>query len=137
MQELSGYQRRILLKNPNVEKITEKHVQYSSKFKIRAVERYLAGESPGDIFKNEGIDPAFFISRYCNYCLKRWKKKYIEEGKKSLKVSQTGKKATGRPKLENPDELTIEELRALVEIQQEVIVMLKKNRALTKLKKKK
>ena len=37
MQGLTDYQRRVLLKNPNVEKITEKHVIYTAKFKIGAL----------------------------------------------------------------------------------------------------
>jgi transposase-like protein len=135
MHELSAYQRRVLLKNSNVEKITERNVIYTSKFKIRAVQQHLQGKNFNEIFNDAGIDPKYFKKDYCRLCLKRWKKKYFEEGKHSLKISNTGKKATGRPKLVDADELTVEELRALVEIQQEMIVMLKKNRALAMKKK--
>jgi hypothetical protein len=137
MQELSDYQRRLLLKSPNVEKITEKHVVYKSKFKIKAVEKYLNGWKPTEIFEDAGIDPGYFINGYCRSCVKRWKKKYFEEGKEALKISQTGKNATGRPKSINTEEMTIDELKAMVEIQHEVIDMLKKNRALAKKKKEK
>lgn len=135
MQSLSDYQRRVLLKNPNVEKVTTNHVIYHSHFKIKAVEKYLDGATPNDIFENADIDPRYFIKNYCRLCIKRWKKKYFEEGKASLTVSQQGKMATGRPKSINPDELNIEELRAIVEIQEELIIMLKKNRALARKKK--
>ena len=137
MQELTDYQRKLLFKNPNIKKITEKHVIYRSKFKIRAIEKYLKGWTPNEIFEDAGIDPTYFIKDYCQSCIKRWKKKYFTEGKESLKTSQTGRKATGRPKSINTDEMTLDELKAMVEIQHEVIDMLKKNRALAKKKKEK
>lgn len=137
MQELSDYQRKVLLSNPNVEKITEKHVIYKSKFKIQAVEKYLKGHKPDEIFEEAEISPHYFNKNYCRFCLKRWKKKYSEQGRDSLKISQTGKQATGRPKSINTDEMTLEELKAMVEIQHEVIDMLKKSRALAKKKKEK
>lgn len=135
MQDLSDYQQSILLMNPNIETIKDKNVIYKSKFKIKAVEQYLKGKTSKEVFIDAGINPEFFIKRYCDSCLMRWKRKYFEEGKTSLKVSKTGKKSPGRPKLENPDELTTEELKALVKIQQDIIEMLKKNRALAKKKK--
>ncbi len=132
MQNLSDKQKRVLLKNSNVEKITEKHVVYTSSFKISAVEAYLKGESPNQIFIDAGLDPSFFVTKYCQSCLKRWKKKYQKDGKKSFKLDARGSGSTGRPKKDNPDDLTIEELRALVEIQQDLIDHLKKKKALTK-----
>lgn len=137
MQDLTPYQRRVLSKNPNVEKITEKHVIYTSNFKIKAVEKYIKGLSPCEIFENAEIDPSYFKTNYCQSCIKRWKRKYFDEGKASLKQSLTGTKATGRPKLVNTDEMTVEEMKAVIEVQQEVIAMLKKNRALAKKKKEK
>ena len=135
MQNLSDYQRKVLLKNPNVEKISDRNIVYTSAFEIKAVQNYLAGCSPDDIFKAANIDAKYFVKQYCHSCIKRWKKKYLDEGKHSLKLSHTGKKATGRPRQTNTDDLSIEELRAIVEIQTEVIDMLKKNRALAKKKK--
>lgn len=132
MQELSDYQKEVLLENPNVKKITEKHVIYKSKFKIQAVEKYIKGVHPDVIFQHADIDPNYFITGYCQSCIKRWKKKFLDKGKASLKTSETGKKATGRPTKINTDEMTLEELKAMVEIQHEVIEMLKKNRALAK-----
>jgi transposase len=135
MQELSDHQRRVLLNNPNVEKITEKHVIYKSSFKIKAVEKYLKGQKPDEIFKEAEINPKYFMKKYCQSCIKRWKKKYFDQGRDSLKMSQTGRQSTGRPKSINTDEMTMEELKAIVEIQHEVIDMLKKNRTLAKKRK--
>lgn len=129
---LSDHQRRKLLENPNVEEITEKHIHYSPVFKIKAAENYLKGIHPEEIFKNAGIDPLIFEENYCLYTIKRWKKKYEEEGKDSLKSIGTGLKATGRPRVENLDELTYEELQVIVQIQRGVIseLELKKKLAL-------
>lgn len=122
MQELSDYQRRALLKNPNVEKITDKHVVYTSKFKVYAVEEYLRGISSNDIFLSKQINPEFFRKNYCKYCLKRWKKKYLEYGKESFDVDHRGSgKSRGRSK-----KPTYEELEAIVAIQREALGYAKK-----------
>ncbi len=134
MQELSDYQKIVLLKNPNVEKITEKHVVYTSKFKVKAVELYLKGISPEEIFNRANINLKYFKKNYSRYCLKKWKKKFESDGKKSFFEETRGKGSTGRPKKTNVDDLTIDELKAIVEIQEELIETLKKNRALAKKK---
>lgn len=136
MNELSDYQKRKLLENPNVEEITEKHIHFAASFKIKAVEGYLKGKHPDDIFLEAGIDPVIFEDKYCLSSLKRWKKKYEEDGRESLKESGTGKNATGRPKNENLDDLTYEELQVIVQIQRDMIkeLELKKKLALAKKK---
>jgi len=134
MQELSDYQRRVLLKNPNVEKITEKHILYSAKFKVKALKEYFNGKSANKIFEEAGINPKFFVKKYCNSCLKRWKKKSIEQGNESFKVDARGSCTPGRPRKENLDDYSYEELQAIIEIQSEVIEGLKKKRALAKKK---
>lgn len=129
MNNLSDYQRRKLLENPNVEEITEKHIHYSSSFKIKAVESYLKGKKPSEIFLDAEIDPSMFDEGYCLYAIKRWKKKYEDEGRDSLKVSNTGLKATGRPKSENLDDLTYEELQTIVEIQRALLAEYEKKKS--------
>lgn len=134
MHFLSDAQSKELLKNPNVSKITPHQVIYSAEFKIKAVEQYLSGKRPEDIFLENGISPQFFENQYCRLCIKRWKKKYFEEGKNSLKIETRGSGSSGRPKKENNDKLTYDELKTLVEIQQEVIEGLKKMKALARKK---
>jgi len=136
MQELSDYQRRVLLKNPNVEKITEKHIVFTAKFKVKAIELFLKGVSSNEIFRRANINIEYFKKDYTRYCLKKWKKKFESEGKESFLVETRGKNSIGRPKNTNVDDLNVEELRAIVEIQQELIETLKKNRALAKKKRK-
>ena len=134
MQNLSAYQRRSLLQNPNVEKVTEKHVIFTAKFKVRAVELYLDGNSPDHTFTKLGINLKFFKKNYAQNCIKKWKAKYLELGKDSFLIEKRGSSKIGRPKKENLDELSKEELRAVIEIQKGVIEDLKKKRALAKKK---
>ena len=134
MNQLSDYQRRKLLENPNVESITESHVHFAGEFKIWAVENYLKGKRPDDLFIEAVIDLSFFEEKYASSCLKRWKKKYINEGKASLLINLTGINSTGRPVEEKHDHLSYEELVELVAIQKEIIADLKKKKALAKKK---
>lgn len=131
---LSDAQRKELLKSGNVEKITDHQVIFKPSFKTKAVEEYLKGTKPDDIFLSHGISPQFFEAQYCRLCIKRWKKKYSEQGKDSLKLETRGSGATGRPKKDDLDDLTYVELKALVQIQREVIEGIKKMRALAKKK---
>jgi transposase len=121
MHELSDYQRRKLLKNPIVEKVTEKHVYYTAAFKIWAVDQYIKGEPSIKIFESKGIDTSLFIKDYCRSCLKRWKKQYIEKGKNSFNLEYRGSGSTGRPR-----KPTYEELEAIVAIQREALGYAKK-----------
>jgi hypothetical protein len=136
MIKLSDHQRQKLLENPNIEEITEKHIHYSSSFKIKAVESYLKGLRPSEIFKAAGFESSLFDDDYCLYAIKRWKKKYKNEGRESLKISNTGLKAKGRPKPEDVNNLTYEELQTIVEIQRELIAELEKKKDLALAKKK-
>jgi transposase-like protein len=132
---LSDHQIRKLLENPNVEEITEKHIHFTPEFKIRAVELNLKGTSPEEIFQTHGFDLSLFTDRYAVYAIKRWRKKYNEEGKSSLNTSQSGTKATGRPKKDGPEDYTKEELWNLLHLQRDMIIEIKKQKALAKKKK--
>lgn len=134
MQNLSLKQQKELLLNPNVQKLTDKHVVFKSKFKIKAIKQYFNGKSPNEIFSDAGIDLSSFSEDYCRNCLKRWLKKHRDGGFDALKSDMRGKGATGRPKSENLNNLSYEELEAIVKMQKEVIDELKKRKALAKKK---
>ena len=134
MHKLTSEQQMRLQTNPNVEKITEGSVVYKASFKIKATKSYLSGNNPDQIFRDAGIPPEFFKADYCRYCLKRWSEKFKIGGAESLMEDNRGKGSAGRPCNENLDELTYEELKALVEIQKGVIDDLVKKRALAKKK---
>lgn len=132
---LSDHQRRKLLENPNVEEITEKHIHFTPDFKIKAVQLNLKGVSPEEIFQTHGLDLSLFTDRYADYAIKRWRKKYKDEGKTSLSTPQTGTKTLGRPKKDRPEDYTKEELWKLLHLQRDMIIEIKKQKALAKKKK--
>lgn len=138
MSVLSPKQRSILLANCNVKDVFEKRVYYLPAFNIKAVHEYKNGFSPKSIFLKAGIPIDYFIDSYCRNCLKKWIKKFEEEGEEGLRedrrgLAKTGK--TGRPKKERPEELTYDELLVLVEIQKEALEEVKKQNALARKKK--
>ena len=81
MRKLSVYQKRKLLENPNIEKITEKNVTFTSKFKIKAVEQYYKGLNPDQIFTDAGINLKIFLPNTQNPVSRDGKKNtnYTEE----------------------------------------------------------
>lgn len=130
MQNFTPYQKKVLLENMNVQKITENHLVFTSEFKIKAVEFYLKGMSADEIFISHGFDANFFEKDYFRSNLRRWKVKYEKEGKNSLKEETRGN--TGRPKSVDIDSYSLEDLKAIVFIQDEIIEELKKKKALAK-----
>lgn len=136
MDHLTDDQRRILSKNSNVLKVTKSHLIYKPEFKIKAVELYLKGISPDKIFIDAGIEISFFKERYTYYQLKNWKKIYNDKGKNGLIESERGKKATGRPKKDPLDDMSVEEMKFVIQLQAQIIDEIKKMRALAKKDKK-
>lgn len=134
MHSFSPSQRSKLLGNPNVEAVTEKSVVFNAPFKVKTVKKYLAGNSSDQIFKESGIPIEYFKPGYCRLCLKRWVKKFKTHGEESLLKDGRGSGSKGRPKKERLEDLTYEELLALVEIQKGALEELKKQRALAKKK---
>lgn len=98
MGKLSESDRKRLLANKFIEKITKSHVSFSSDFKIQAVEKSLKGQSPVSIFLSAEIDVSLFDSEFPKKSISRWKKIYLEEGKEGLSKEKRGKGSTGRPK---------------------------------------
>ena len=134
MQSFTPKQRSKLLANRNVQDVTEKTISFLPEFKIKSVLQYLEGISPDQIFENAGFPLEFFKGDYFRQCIKRWVKKYKEEGEDSLRVDERGKGSTGRPREERLEDLTYDELLALVEIQKEALNELRKQKALEKKK---
>jgi hypothetical protein len=132
MQKLTEVQKRILLKNPNILKITNRHVVYTPAFKILALELSSKGEPPSQIFMRNGIDPSFFKDPgYCHSCLKRWRKLLRVKGKDSLSKEARGRKL--KPRSDDIlDDMDMDDLKAIILIQQDIIQQIKKKKALIK-----
>ena len=134
MHSFTPKQRSRLLTNRNVQDVSEKTISFIPEFKIKSVQQYLDGISPDQIFESAGLPLDFFKEDYARQCIKRWLKKYKEEGKDSLRIDERGKGGSGRPKEERLEELSYDELLALVEIQKEALNELRKQKALEKKK---
>jgi hypothetical protein len=136
MEKLSDADKKDLLSNKYVEKITGSHVCFSSKFKIKAVEMNLEGKSPSGIFLELGIDPSYFLPDYPKKSISRWKKIYLDEGKEGLEVEKRGKNAKGRPR-KKYDPNDIDSVMARLAYLEAENDFLKKLHALADLKEKK
>lgn len=134
MHAFTSQQRSKLLANRHVQDATEKTVTFVPEFKVSAVKLYLEGTHPNQIFKDAGLPLEYFEDDYCRNCIKRWVKKFKTEGEESLRNDDRGKNSSGRPKNERLEDLTYEELLALVEIQRGALDELRKQRALAKKK---
>ena len=132
MHALTPSQQSQLLANRSVQEVTEKSVSFTSAFKIKAVQQYLDGGLPNQIFLSTGIPIHFFKENYARFCIKRWVQKFRINGEESLR--EDGRGNSGRPKKERPEDLTYDELLALVEIQREALEEVKKQNALERKK---
>jgi len=128
MSKFSAKDRRSLESNPLVKSVGPNQVQFSAKFKLKALKLHENGFRPLDIFLKLGVDPNLFVESYPKKCLTRWKKIVEKHGEKGLKEERRGKCATGRPKKEAlKDEKA---LRSRISILEAEIDFLKKLRAL-------
>lgn len=96
MSKLSSKIRDSLKKNPNILKITDSNISYTSKFKEKAIKLLDKGLSADIIFLQAGIDTSSFAKDYALKSIIRWKKTLTKYG--SLKTERRGLKAKGRPK---------------------------------------
>lgn len=135
MSTFTPKQRSKLLANRSIKDVTEKTVSFTPTFKIKAVHQYRDGLSPNSIFEEAGIPLEYFKDDYCRNCLKKWVKKFDEGGEESLKEDNRGIGSTGRPKKQRLEDLTYDELLALLEIHQEALEEVKKQNALARKKK--
>lgn len=132
MQKLTSHQRKILEKSPHVEGTTESHVIYGAEFKLKAIKLSIEGMSPKEIFYSHGLDFDFFNEYYFSANLKRWRKIYEQYGEDGFKQERRGRAlGGGRPK-KTLDNLSMNDLKVIIEIQKGVIEELKKRKALAK-----
>lgn len=89
--------RKRLLSSPYVEDVTDSHVIFTVKFKTLAVQKYLEGLQPSEIFLKLGFDTSLFLPEYPKKSIARWKKIFFEEGVEGFEKENRGKGSTGRP----------------------------------------
>ena len=128
----SQKQKEELLKNPNVLKITDDHLVFSPEFKLKAIKLYAKGLSSDHILLASDFELDWFEPEYFQKLIYKWKDLYEKHGENAFKEERRGRQATGRPPVPNLDDYSIDDLRAITLIQNEIIEELKKKKTLAK-----
>ena len=95
---------KVLAKNPNVLRVSDKAITYSEEFKNKFIEENSKGVLPRKIFEDNGFDIEIIGLKRIEQSAARWREKYADMGVLGLKDSR--KSNSGRPLLR---ELTVQE----------------------------
>lgn len=93
----NNLEQSILLKNTNVTKVSDRSISYHADFKVRAVQEYLAGKIPSQIFTENDFNLELIGYDKPKKCLQRWRTIYKELGEIGLRDERRGLVSTGRP----------------------------------------
>ncbi|WP_339280636.1 IS3 family transposase [Lysinibacillus sp. FSL P2-0066] len=91
------HQRQLLEANPNVASVSDRAIQYTPEFKIKAVNENLAGKGPTQIFIENGFDLEMIGPKKAKSALKRWRNTFNQYGENGFLEERRGKGSTGRP----------------------------------------
>lgn len=91
------HQRQLLEANPNVASVSDRAIQYTPEFKIKAVKENLAGKGPTQIFIENGFDLEMIGSKKAKSSLNRWRNTFNQYGENGFLEERRGKASTGRP----------------------------------------
>jgi transposase len=100
------YQIKELEKNPNVLRVSDRTISYSSDFKVKAVMEYKSGKIPSQIFIENGFNLEVIGKNQPKRCLQRWRQTFEKFGELGLQSERRGKASSGRP---SSKELSVEE----------------------------
>lgn len=121
----SEEQMKILNKNPNVKRVSEKSITYTDQFKRAFVEAYLKGEKPKDIFQKAGFDIEIIgVKRYEQSAV-RWIRAYKSDGIIALRDTRTEKSGRISNKPLSKDQI-IKRQEDKINLLEEQIELLKK-----------
>lgn len=79
-----------LMNNPNIIKVTPNAITYLPEFKVKAVLSYIGGNSPVEIFRENGLSSDLVGSDIPRKRLYQWKKIYDEQGELGLLFNKRG-----------------------------------------------
>ncbi|KUP05723.1 transposase [Bacillus coahuilensis m2-6] len=121
------HQRRILDSNPNVASVSDRAIQYTPEFKIRAVKENMDGKGPCKIFIEAGFDLQVISTKKAQSSLARWRTTYKTYGEDGFLEERRGKGSTGRPTSKNlsPDK-KLEKAEARIKYLEAELELLKK-----------
>jgi hypothetical protein len=120
MKGLSLSDLKILKSSPYVSKITDKQILFTDQFKWLVLESNIEGMTRQEVF-NKTLGVSCFDKKFVDTCLGRWRRKIRADG--DIKPGKKGRKKATK-------DMTIEEMRAQIAYQKEVIAHLKKLRGL-------
>lgn len=120
-----------IAKNPNVEKVTEKHITFTSEFKNKLIEDNKNGIAPLESFQKAGFDLSIFPKHYLKDAVMKLKLIHQKYGDLAFSESRRGRRATGR-KPKHPKKLDEKQLLNRVAYLEAEVDFLKKLRALAK-----
>lgn len=119
---------KLLAKNPNVLRVSDKAITYSEEFKNKFIEENSKGILPRKIFEDNGFDIEIIGLKRIEQSAARWRKRYADMGVLGLKDSR--KSNSGRPLVRDlTAQEEIERLKAkisLLEIENEFLKKLDK-----------
>lgn len=114
-----------LKKNINVERVSEKSITYSDKFKRKFIEEYINGKSAITIFEEAGLKIDIIGLKRCEQAAHRWMRSYKKDGLVGLR--DTRKENLGRPSdVPLSKEKIIERQESRIKLLEEQLEMLKK-----------
>lgn len=80
--KFTAKERAYLASLPAVESVSTSRIRYSDRFRVEAMCRYNAGESPSAIFREAGLDPKLIGYKRVERCIARWKQQERDERRK-------------------------------------------------------
>ncbi len=120
------HQRRQIEANPNVASVSDRSIQYTADFKLKAVRENLAGKGPAQIFREAGFDLDIIDLKKAQSALSRWKSIYKTLGEQGFLEERRGKGSIGRPRA---DKLTadkkLEKAEARIRLLEAELTLLK------------
>lgn len=120
MKGLSSQDLKILNSSPYVQKITQKQIFFTDHFKRIALDSQIEGMTRQDTF-NQLLGVNCFDKDFVDNCLARWRRKLRFDG--NLTVGKRGRKKSSA-------KMSIDEMKAEIAYQKEVIAHLKKLKGL-------
>lgn len=120
-------QLRLLEANPNVASVSERAIQYTAEFKLRAVKENRAGKGPKQIFEENAFDVEMIGVKKAQSALNRWRKTFHMHGEQGFFEERRGKSSTGRPKIENlSSDKKLAKAEARIQLLEAELMLLKK-----------
>jgi len=121
------HQRQLLEANPNVSSVSDRAIQYTPEFKIKAVKENLAGKGPSQIFIENGFDLEMIGSKKAKSSLDRWRRTFKQFEENGFLEERRGKGSTGRPSTKDlSPEKKLEKAEARIRYLEAEIELLKK-----------